>query len=208
MADGCHTLRIATAHAPMHTLNAVDIPTSPVEADAVIFFGKFALFQFSHFQSFKLVDVQFFASFESSKFCTSILRSTLAYSCSDCTMGPSVCALWFVCALLSMATPAVATEPISCNPCAETSGCCGLQCCSDAVHDQVSVDDKERSDVGATARPTATMATREQLPPPSVTPVANWTTVFRVGEKGFGCMRFPELHFANNTLYMFVECCE
>jgi hypothetical protein len=123
-------------------------------------------------------------------------------------MAPSVCALWLVCALLSVAASAVANERISCNPCAETSGCCGLQCCSDAVHDQVSVDDKERTDVGATARPTATMATHEQLAPPSVTPMANWTTVFRVGEKGFGCMRFPELHFANNTLYMFVECCE
>jgi len=109
---------------------------------------------------------------------------------------------------LSVAASAVATEPISCNPCAETSGCCGLQCCSDAVHDQVSVDGKERTDVGAAARPTATTATHEQLPPPSVTPMANWTTVFRVGENGFGCMRFPELHYANNTLYMFVECCE
>ena len=33
-------------------------------------------------------------------------------------------------------------------------------------------------------------------------------TVFRTGEKGFGCMRFPQLHnVGGNTLYSFVECC-
>jgi hypothetical protein len=59
MADGCHTLRIATAHAPMHALNAIDIPTSrgrgqPHASSNLVmkFFGKFALFQFSIFLSF------------------------------------------------------------------------------------------------------------------------------------------------------------
>jgi hypothetical protein len=41
-----------------------------------------------------------------------------------------------------------------------------------------------------------------------MTTAQNWTTVFRVGEKGFGCVRFPQLHRTADTMYMFVECCE
>jgi hypothetical protein len=55
--------------------------------------------------------------------------------------------------------------------------------------------------------PLAAATAVDRVSPP-ITLTGNWTTVFRVGEKGFGCMRFPELHHANNTLYMFVECCE
>ena len=36
--------------------------------------------------------------------------------------------------------------------------------------------------------------------------VANLTTVFRAGEDGFGCMRYPQLHSVQDTLYVFVEC--
>ena len=35
----------------------------------------------------------------------------------------------------------------------------------------------------------------------------NYTTVFRTGESGFGCMRFPQVHNVNRTsLFVFVEC--
>lgn len=128
---------------------------------------------------------------------------------------------FLLCCTALPAPAAVSASRHPCNPCEEISGCCGGRCCGDEL--QPHLDDgfntvlknSDRANV-AVRGDKVTDRTSVSRPPhpdntqrlPSVTAMANWTTVFRVGEKGFGCMRFPELHHANNTLYMFVECCE
>lgn len=115
--------------------------------------------------------------------------------------------------LLLSALAAASVSHGPCNPCEDVSGCCGGVCCDDERQPYMARRSNtvlkssvaaRHTDVNASAPPHPDEATRR----PSVAAMANWTTVFRVGERGFGCMRFPQLHHANNTLYMFVECCE